>query len=274
MIGVRSASAQSRERSTSPLFTVTSEVGGIREISSPDNYRTANAHFLDNSTTPLQLTNTRFYVITGHIGPDGQYRYPFKVQADPGLKVGGIELAINPSDHTELMAVGIPTAASSTALDQRFGKTSEPVQASVPSPSTSTSTAPLHLIWKDPINVWVAEVMTDLRWSWNGSQVSNCAWQDRYEHWVLQTGWNRYTGPYYYGPDYNYVPPTYTANWCKVNTAVSFVNLAFCDPTQFTYISVYQNIAYGYYNGTRSASIDTAAAGDCSGLLSHFWQWG
>ena len=181
-------------------------------------------------------------------------------------------MAVNPSDHTQLMAVGIPTAASSAAIDQRSGIASQQVKTSVVSATTSTSTAPLHLIWKDPANIWVAEVMTDLRWSWDGRGVSNCAWQDRWEHWYGPTGWNKNTGPSYSGPDYNFSGGYYT--WCKVNTTVSFINYPFCFPTQPTYIYVYQNIAYGNKDGTRSALIDTTVSGDCRTLLSSFWKWG
>lgn len=163
------------------------------------------------------------------------------------------------------MAVGIPTAASSAAMDQRSSDASSRTPSMTFTANSTTSTAPLHLIWYDPINIWVAEVMTDLRWSWDGLQVSNCAWQDQWEHWYGPSGWNKYTGPFYYGPDYNFSSGRYT--WCKVNTAVSFVNLAFCNPSKFTHISVYQNIAYGNRDGSRDWLGDTVAAGDCEQFL-------
>lgn len=161
---------------------------------------------------PLQFTNTRYFIVKGHLGPDGEYRYPFKVKADAGVRVGGIELAINLTDHTQLIAVGIPTAASSVALQQRAGISGPqyPQQTSSMSATATTSTAPLHLIWKDPVNIWVAEVLTDLRYSWDGLQVSNCAWQDRWERWYGPSGWSRSSGPSYSGPDYNFSNGRYT----------------------------------------------------------------
>lgn len=59
-----------------------------------------------------------------------------------------------------------------------------------------------------------------------------------------------------------------------MKTSVTFSNLAFCNPLAYTYINVYQNVAYGNKDGTRDAYVDTTATGDCSGLLSYFWQWG
>lgn len=276
---VGAASVDGNKPSPSSRFTLTSESGDISEISSPQDYRSAGVQFVDNSMTPLQLTNTRYYVIKGRADSTGEYRYPFKVQADRGIQVGGIELAVNPVEHTQLMAIGIPTAASSAAFDQRFGSGSgidsqslQSSQSSGVTPYLTTSTAPLHLIWKDPANIWVAEVMTDLRWSWDGSGVSNCAWQDHWEHWYGPTGWGKNSGPSYSGPDYYFSGYSYI--WCKVNTTVSFINWAFCNPILPTYINVYQNIAYGNKDGTRSALVDTTTSGDCSNFLSSYWKWG
>lgn len=97
---VGAASVDGNKPSPSSRFTLTSESGDISEISSPQDYQTVGVQFVDNSTPPLQLTNTRYYVIKGRADSTGEYRYPFKVQADPGIQVGGIELAVNPAEHT------------------------------------------------------------------------------------------------------------------------------------------------------------------------------
>jgi hypothetical protein len=268
---VSATPAHATARSASPPFTVTSDHGNVREISSPDAYRSLDATFYDNSKTTLQLTNVRYYVVKGLLAEDGQYHFPVRVHTGAGVQVGGIGLAVNQHNHTQLLEVGFPTAVSSAAMDQQSGIASPRMQANI-SPNTTTSTAPAHLIWKDPVNIWVVEVLTDLRWSWDGYTVSNCAWQDHWEHWKTATGWFAGNNPTYTGPDYNWSNGRYT--WCKVTSARSFINGPFCDPNAMTYVIVYQNIAYGYPNGGRDYYYDTAASGDCANLLQPIFQWG
>lgn len=247
-------------------FSVYSPLGNVTSIASPSDYHGAGVHFFDTHNNPLQLTGIQYFVVAQHSGPG----FPFSVHALPGVRVGDIELAINPHAGTELLAVGIPTPASAARVDALDGTPANTTSTGTPisvNPNTSTGYAPLHLIWSDRVGIYVVEVHDNLTWLYNGVTVSISNINDS-DRWEWQSGWNRSQYQTSSGYDYSSGLPVDAYD----TTTSSYWNGGFCGGAT-TYIFVYYNTAVGYKDGSRAMSINTTTAG-CPGALYSWGQWG
>ncbi|HLZ20952.1 MAG TPA: hypothetical protein VKQ30_02345 [Ktedonobacterales bacterium] len=250
----------------SPTYQLYNRAGPLVQIASAGEYAAAGGNFFDVRNVPLKLLNVRYFVVTGQL-VNGNYTYPYQVKAGKGVQVGGIELAYNLQTHTELIVVGTPTPASGAIVDRLGGH--QPTENPSPA-SVGTGDAPLHLIWRDPVDIWVVEVFDILHWQYDGYQVDGITGINDYEH-VVPDGWFGYNKSTFSGYDYSsgHRQDAYDG------TAETFANPVFCAAGGgTTYVQVNDNIAARYYDGSRSAQIDTFDFGGCSLLLSSFWKWG
>lgn len=99
---VVAAAANAAVHPTAPTYHVTSPA---TPIASPSQFgRTAS---LNNAG--LSASSPAYYVVQG-VQQNGQWQYPFSVSVAGGT-VATIPLAVNRTQHTELVEVGIPTPA-------------------------------------------------------------------------------------------------------------------------------------------------------------------
>ncbi len=238
-------------RATSPTFSVT---GAVTEVSSPSAYyASAGATQVDNSKVGLILTGVRYFVISGTWVKD-HYEFPFRVQSDPGIRVGGMDLAKNSRNNTLLMGVGLVTSAPP---DDSGAKPNLAAPA-----SDGAATALLNLRWHDPINLRVAQIYDGHNWAWSGNYLTyeSSWWPGTY---LLNDGWYTVGESHYHG---------LTSSTASVGTYGLYENDFFCAATGgSTYISVNPSEGDGYINGARSAYVNTWASGGCYLLLNKSW---
>src|SRR5262249_51357737 len=116
------AQASASARTNSSPVTIR---GNVRQIAAPQDYPDAQgATYRDLARFPLPLTNITYYVVRGAV-INGQTKFTYDVvgnRHDAGSAfASGAVIAVNLAKHTQLVAVGIPTAAEQTRLAQRVG---------------------------------------------------------------------------------------------------------------------------------------------------------
>jgi hypothetical protein len=256
------AQAAPTRAATKPPFSVT---GTVVRVASPAVYDAQGA-LVDTSQVMLQLTNVQYFVVTGTL-VNGEYQYPYRVNAAPGVVVGGIELADNHQAHTQLIAVGIPTATSAAAVDRHSIGLAPSSSSSSISPSTYSGDAPLHLIWYDPAHIWLVQVYDILHWQYDFLHVYFSSYND-YEQLVWQDGWHTDWENYSWGYGQSYHQSVWN------NTSGVYENDLFCFTV--TQVHVINNESIGWYDGTRTAYVNTynSGTGSCWALIHYFWKWG
>ena len=258
------AHAAPTRAATQPLFSVT---GAVVRVTSPAAYHAQGTQFADTSRVPLQLTNVQYFVVTGTL-VNGEYQYPYHVTAARGVVVGGIELADNHQANTQLVAIGIPTAASAAAMDRQSPESATSAASLSTAPSTSyAGDAPLHLIWYDPAKIWLVQVYDILHWQYDFLHVYFSSTND-YSQLLWQDGWHTDWENYSWGYGQSYHQSVWN------NTSGVYENDLFCFTV--TQVHVNHNESIGWYDGTRTAYVDTynSGTGSCWTLIHYFWKWG
>lgn len=259
--------------------------GNVRQLASPQDYPDAQgATYRDLVRAPIPLTNISYYVVYGTV-IDGQTKFTYDVAGnghDAGSTfAGGAAIAVNLAKHTQLIAVGIPTASEQTRLAQRVGA----VQGQATNGTAMSNThsalalgalkvntsgyrrAAMDTTWYDPVSIPVTEVTTDIAWSYNGSSVYNVGGWDGI--WRNQTsGW--YT-KYWYGN--TYVPSD--NSYARQISYAKFENDIFCRDrglgTHYTTTTYDPNMITGQKDGNYYGNVTTWYSDSCFSL---WYAWG
>jgi hypothetical protein len=238
----------------------------------PQAYRTANptaTFFTDTHTLPY-LSNIAYYVASGN----------FQLQPKQGTYIAGVELASNPTTHTQLLALGTPTSAYWTqkAQDDAKDSTSGSSQSGSSQSSGQSSSMPRSALavpykpywmgshymqtnWYDPFGIHLLEVQDTLLWNFNGSIVlpgwshSSNWWYDSDTFWGLD---------YLDAEDYYILGQTEVYAWTYANFSndwfCTLVNLGNQGPT---YVYYHTNTITGAADGSWTGSVYTFADGGC-----------
>ncbi len=249
--------------------------GDIMTVTSPASYESQPGSLVINNTrVPLVLKNVSYAVVPGVLQSNGIYSYPYTLTTPPGRPLAAIEVAVNPSSHTQLIEVGNPTSASLRMVPPGSGGTSGTV-ASAPSastPATTTltqakNTGSYKVVWHDPLNLEMATVQDTITFIYDGAQVDSYTGADSV--WWAGDGWSllgQSTGSYYNS----------SHSQATVWTNAGFVNPYFgnLDPACVvhgnTYIYVDDNNVVASANGDVSGYVNTYAAGGCYGYLGYY----
>ncbi len=242
--------------------------GNVARVATPTVYRGVP---VNNAGVPLILTNVSYFEVAGKPGPDGGFVYPYQISGVPGQTYASIELAYNTGSHTELVEVGIPTAASVSRLPAAARPAVRPLPLGVTGPGGGGSAASAYyeVVWHDPVFLSLAIVKDTVNWTYGGGTVANVTGSQYV--WGFQGSydvWHPYNVNFWNG----------TANGNTESfsqTRASFWNSQFCNAVSggyggTTYINVYENNVHGYNNGTYGESLSTQATGGCAFALGYY----
>jgi hypothetical protein len=263
--------------------------GNVRQIAALQDYPDAQgATYRDLARFPIPLTNVTYYVVHGTV-INGQTKFTYEFAAnrhDAGSAfAGGAAIAVNLAKHTQLVAVGIPTASEQTRLARRVGTAQGQTAPRLNGAAMSDAHGALALVgplrvnasgyrraamdtvWYDPFSVQITEVTTDIAWSYNGSSVYNVGGWDGI--WRNQTsGW--YTR-YWYGN--TYVPSD--NSYARQITYAQFENDIFCRDhgrgTHYTTTTYDPNMITGQKDGNYYGNVTTWYSDSCFTL---WYAWG
>jgi hypothetical protein len=247
-----------------PSFSVS---GSLRPIAAPAAYRTRGAVFFDNTHVPLRLQTTAYYVVVGQRKGD-HYEYPYQLVAARGSTVAAIEIAANFTAHTQLIAVGMPTAASLAATMGATPTGGQSATSAAPDGSRATSLGRLsastsgyyRTVWSAPLGSEVNEVKDTINFTYDGVYVDSFGGSD-YRWWYA--GWGEAShsiGSYY---NSNYTEGT-------VWTYDHFNSGAYCWPAGGTDIYYSDNNVHGFGSGAVGGGVNTWATGNCAWSLSYY----
>ena len=158
--------------------------GALRSVSSPKDYQGPGVGWINNNNVPLVLNAVRYYVATGS----------YRLHAAPGQYVASIELAANSITGTQLIEVGVPTAASRSRVPHNGASTTSSIgpvtgpSRTSPDPSTSGY---YEVVWHDPIDASLTIVKDNISWSYDGTYVDSYSGSD-YVWWYSNDGWFQY----------------------------------------------------------------------------------
>ncbi len=247
--------------------------GALTVIASPEDYRTPDATFFDVSKDLPDLSNIQYVIITGEL-VDGQYQFPHQLEWSKefgGAGVEAIQMAINPTLHTEMLAVGILSAEVVARKHEEQGTTQQPsnkragTNALVVRPALTYDNVQVNhtTAWYDPVNLEVNYLQDWVDYDF-GPQNAGAAnaydipWPYTASGWyiVSSNGWR-----------------TDLINAIKHSSNAHFRNVPFCS---YLETNVYDNTNYVTLNlsthGVSGGISSTYATGVCSGLL-HYEDW-
>lgn len=239
--------------------------------------------FLTSISTPHQLTTAstsrlldpsgiQYFVVTGQL-VGTRYSYPLQFTANPGQKIGLLEISSDPLAHTQVIAVGAPTnqllnpamPQGASLQGQTQGKTTRVA------PSISNGSASHHYTttWYDPVGITVNWVKDTINYGYNGNIVTSFYGSDN-RWWLSNDGWfeaSHYIGSGYIGSASN--PDGEAA----VYTGDTMQNNIFCAGNS-TYVYYSNNAVIARGNGSAFGSINTWDGGGCSSLLHYGTTFG
>jgi len=203
----------------------------------------------------LESEGVQYFVLHGVQEKQG-YRYRFLLHANKEKKVGVVEVSATTETHTQLLAVGTPTAKLLTPPRSKKGALKQ-----------SFSTAHLRhaaqsgnfmTTWWDPIDIAVNWVQDTISFNYNGSVVTSYSGSDN-RWWLSETGW--FEASHRIGDSYG--PGKSSAT---VWTESHMQNNTFC-LGQTTNVYYQDNAVYGYGDGTISGETNTWDDGGCADWL-------
>ncbi len=232
------------------------------------------AQAINNQNVPLQLSDTKYYVVHGVQQSNGQYAYPYNVASPHGQYIGTEEIAINPTNHTQLIEVGVASPASVAAVPQPRGSQATSTVGSLTDPNPGTGTDPstsgyYEVVWHDPIDASMTIVKDNISFTYDGTYVDSFSGSD-YRWWYSDDGWFAYG--HSIGSYYNTSADEEATVW----TYQMFQNNVFgnvvptCGEKGDTYIAVDDNNVHAYGNGSVTGQVNTYAYGGCYGYLGYY----
>ncbi len=268
-----SVAAASAAHSSPPPLPIS---GNITLIDSPQDYDSPDAVSFDVASDVTDLIQVHYVIVTGELVDEENelYEYPYQLEWVPEFEfpgVAAIEMAINPSAHTQLLAVGFLDAAG---LEKR--DTTETKSSSAPGGYTSSSAlfvrpaVSYHDVqvnhttaWYDIVNIEVNQDVDWVNYSYgplNAGAYSayNLTWQNTATGWYLYSS----SGGTAVGPS--------TINH---SSTVRFRNVPFCSYLETNVYYTHNWVTLNKNTHAVSGGINsTYATGPCSGLL-HYADW-
>lgn len=251
-------------QSTARSFQVN---GQVTPITSPQAYAaTPGAYFFDVSHMSLHISQPVYYVVTGRLS-GGLYHYQYELVAAPRSYASEIEVAVNPITHTQLIEVGVPTAASLATIPTTLAASTRSATSSATAPSASRQLRALsrstsgwyYTAWYDPANLVLTEVKDTINYTYDGYYINSFNGSD-WRNWGWD-GWGEVSHSIgsYYGSGY-----TSATVW----TYDHFRNGVFC---AFNATDVYysDNNVVAHGNGGVGGYVNTWDSGGCSTWLHH-----
>ncbi|HEU5376212.1 MAG TPA: hypothetical protein VFV38_12275 [Ktedonobacteraceae bacterium] len=236
--------------------------GLLTPLENPGHLKTSSTQ---SSTFPSDLLNAsgvQYFVITGEL-VGTHYAYPLEFTANKGQSLGIVEISSDPIAHTQVIAVGMPTAKLLNPSMQQ-GKSQSQSQQKTASivPFTSSGSKSFTTTWYDPVNLNVNWVKDTINFSYNGSIVTSFSGSDS-RWWLSESGWfeaghsidSGYIGA---GSNPQIQAAVYTFDHMQNNT--------FC-AGQTTNVYYSNNAVIANGNGSTSGTINTWDDGGCSSWL-------
>lgn len=262
---------------TAPTFALKAEVdatffvtGDVREVTSKDALSGDGVTWVADGKTRLDVPRPTYYVVTNAKGGSG-VEATFGIELGSAEVVAAVQLAFNEKTGESLMAVGVPTdksleflrAEAKDAPDWLFA----PAAANAPVKSTAqawtSGRGAVATFWTDPLTITVSDVITEVRWEYNGTKVRNPRVDDTSD-WFQENGWSEVL--HQRGKYLNAAATTATA-WSKVHHKTSsWFPSPTCGTTHIWYDA---NNAYGGKTGNIRAGVNTYTVGSCGWLLGY-----
>ncbi len=171
------------------------------------------------------------------------------------------------------MAVEVPTAASLQELADAGADIPAAVLESAGTSATSGDSViaaatwqpgrgAFGTFWTDPIGITVSDVITEIRWEYNGTNVRSPVVDD-VTAWFAPNGWTQVS--HTRGAYLNTAKTVATGYSQAHHKTSSWFPSPTCGTTRVKY---YSNSAYGGKTGNISGGVTTWTEGPCGGLLS------
>jgi hypothetical protein len=171
--------------------------GALTKINSLAQFQGKDTHYLfDPSLITLSMSGPQYFVVQG--APyQGQWTYPYQVSPDVGSGVFTLSVAIDSTNHTQLIATGAPTQRvlqtfhSAQTPNQQIANCPSVPGRGVVGPDCYTRTRYLSTdtFWYDPAGIHVNEVYTEMTCDeYQTPSYVNCsAWDST--SWYQPSGW-------------------------------------------------------------------------------------
>jgi hypothetical protein len=285
-VTVASAAAPAPTATPPPTTTYTLPGGKIwghlQKLNRMTDYQVADTHFTgDPATVNASLQQPEYFRVLQNT--DGSEPLAMTLTM-PGHPLTTIHFAVNPHEHTSLIAVGVPTAAflqhnhvyansKGSAAYQSASSQAAPEPTMTGNVLAQTIHAPfqpanaqswqsshyIDTVWTDPAFIPVAEVQTSMTCTVDGTYVLGCSGSD-WRYWLSNDGWYEYS----HSIGTSYPASDRGLTW----THDHFRNKPFC-AGNWTDIYFHDSEVDIFSDSSWYANLSTDQTGACGWLLSY-----
>lgn len=251
-----------------PPFVVT---GDVRQVTYPDAVNNKSLRWFSDAQTILRIPEPSYYVAKSSV-VDGSPAFDFGLETTSDQVIAASQIAFNEETGEAILAVGVPTTSSLQKLAD--GGADVPAQL-LQSDGTATMSATsltaaatwqsgrgaFGTFWTDPVGITVSDVITEIRWEYNGTNVRAPVVDDVTYVFSLN-GWTQVS---HSRGAYLNSARTVATGYSQAHHKTSSWFPPTCGTTRVKY---YSNSAYGGKTGNISGGVTTWTEGSCGGLLS------
>jgi hypothetical protein len=250
-----------------PGFVVT---GHVRRVDFREVVNDRSLTLFPDEQTVLEIPEPTYYRAQPSAA-GGPNTFEFGLETTGDRVIAASQIAYDDETGEAVLAVGVPTASS---LQQLIGETAAGVSAVPTAERTRGVITPKEISywnngrgafgtwWTDPVGLTVSDVITEIRWQYNGTYV-RAPVVDDVTHWFAGNGWTQIS---HTRGQYLNAAKTVATGFTQAHHATSsWFPSPTCGTTRIKYQS---NSAYGSKTGGISGGVTTWAEGSCKGLLS------
>lgn len=261
------AAAQAAPSAKRPAFVVT---GHVRQVAYREAENDKSLRWFSDEQTVLDITEPSYY-LAETVNAEGSAAFEFGLEATTDQAVAASQVAYDEETGEALMAVGFPTMSSleglagnvadfpAWVLDTEADSTTSALAAA----TWQAGRGAFGTFWTDPVGITVSNVVTEVRWEYNGTNVRNAAVSD-VTGVFSPNGWVQVS--HTKGAYLNAAKTVATGYSQATHQTSSWFPSPTCGTTKVKY---YSNSAYGGRTGNISGGVTTWAEGSCRGLLSY-----
>lgn len=244
--------------------------GRLMYITNPKLYETINTKSFSKTFgipdgQQLEEAGRQYFLLTGEQVGEAYY-YPLQMTVQPGKAIAVLELATDPVAHTQLIAVGTPTAQFVHSQHHQ-GESHQQVLSgqTLTGPGGVPKSASYETAWYDPVGIKVNSVTDTINFTYNGKQITAYGGSDN--RWWLPDGWFEAAHAFSSGhPGGNGTgsPLVFFSTFAHMQ------NNSFCPDLHLggpTHVFYHNNVLTVYANGAASGGHRTYDNGGCSSWL-------
>lgn len=263
------ASSSGTPSEKKPPFVVT---GHVRQIALRDAVKDKSLRWFSKEQTTLEILEPAYYV-SQITYVDGSPTFDFGLEATSQIVIAASQIAFDEETGEALLAIGVPTTSSLRRAADRgadipgwvleaSGTGVTPGTAGIAAATWEPGRGAFGTWWTDPAGLTVSDVITEIRWEYDGTNVRSPVVDD-VTYVFGANGWTELShtrGAYLNGAR------TVATGYSQAHHATSsWFPSPSCGTTRVKY---YSNSAYGSRTGGISGGVTTWTEGPCGGLLS------